>query len=87
MAEVTQYTFSWADVAEALIKKQDIHEGEWIAGIEFVFNVGIVGTNPSDARPGTMLFANSVQLSKPQPNSPPHLIVDAAKVNPKSSKS
>ena len=26
MVEVTQYTFSWAEIAEMLIKRQGIHE-------------------------------------------------------------
>jgi hypothetical protein len=84
MAEATQYTFSWAEVAEILIKKQNIHEGEWVASIEFTINAGVVGTGPTDAKPGMIVTANNVQLAKAQPNSPPHLVVDAAKVNPKS---
>jgi hypothetical protein len=83
MAEVTQYAFSWTEVAEALIKKQDIHEGEWTPVVEFAFTVGVLGPNPKDSRPGMMILGNSLQLVRAQPNSPPHLVVDAAKVNPK----
>jgi len=43
MAEVTQYTFSWSEVTETLIKKQNIHEGKWIAAIEFGVNAGVFG--------------------------------------------
>jgi hypothetical protein len=84
MAEVTQYTFSWSEVAEQLIKKQGIHEGQWIATVEFTINAGFVGLgpNPADTRPGMMVTAGSVQLAKAQPNAPAHFIVDAAKVNP-----
>lgn len=84
MAEATQYTFSWAEVAELLIKKQDIHEGEWTAGVEFVVTAAVVGPTPNDARPGLMVMANNVQLIRSQPNTLPHLVIDAAKVNPKS---
>jgi len=84
MAEVVQYTFDWSEVAELLIKKQNIHEGEWMASIEFTINAGIVGAGPSDARPGMLLLANKVQLARAQANSPPQLVVDAAKVNPAS---
>lgn len=82
MVEVTQYSFSWPEVTEALLKKQGIHEGEWTAILEFAINAGVVGQGPADAKPGMMVVANGVQLLKAQPNSPPHLIVDAAKVNP-----
>jgi hypothetical protein len=83
MAEATQYSFTWVEIAETLIKKQDIHEGEWVASLEFAVNAGIVGQSPTDAKPGLFIFANTVQLAKAQPNSPPHLVVDAAKANPK----
>jgi hypothetical protein len=84
MAEATQYTFSWAEVAELLIRKQDIHEGDWTAAVEFVVTAAVVGPTPTDAKPGLMVMSNSVQLVRTQPNTPPHLVVDAAKVNPKS---
>ena len=83
MAEATQYTVSWTEVAEALIKKLDIHEGEWTATTEFVVTAGVVGPNPGDARPGMMIMANNLQLVRAQPNTPPHLVVNAANVNPK----
>ncbi len=35
MAEPTQYTFSYKEVVEALIKQQDLHEGEWAIFVEF----------------------------------------------------
>jgi hypothetical protein len=84
MAEITQYTFSWHEVAEMLIKKQKIHEGEWVALIEFGITPGMVGPSPTDAKPGMSIVANGVQLAKAQPGAPPNLVVDAAKVNPKS---
>ena len=82
MVEVTQqYMFTWAEIAELLIKKQDIHEGEWTAAAEFVLNGAIVGPTANEAKPGLMLMINNIQLVKAQPNTPPHLVVDAAKVN------
>jgi hypothetical protein len=83
MADATQFTFSWAEITEILIKKQDLHEGEWMAGIEFTLNIGFMGATPAEARPGLMTLANSLQLTRAQPGAPPHMIVDAAKVNPK----
>ena len=84
MAEPTQFTFSIAEAAEALIKKQGIHEGKWILAIEFNVSIGVIGSGPTEARPGAMMLANTIQLMKaPDPaTAPPHLIVDAAIVNP-----
>jgi hypothetical protein len=83
MAEPTQYTFSWPEVAELLIKKQDIHEGKWMVALEFQINVGLMGIQPPAATPGVMALCNSVQLAKAQEQSPQNLVVDAAVVNPK----
>jgi hypothetical protein len=82
MAEVTQYAFTWTEVGELLIKHQGIHEGQWIAIAEFTVNAGLMGQTPTDSRPGVMVMANGVQLQKALPGAPPHLVVDAAKVNP-----
>ena len=83
MAEITQFNFGLAEVAEALIKQQDLHEGEWVVAVEFNVNVGMMGLNPDAARPGVMILANQFQLARATPGqNPPHLVVDAAKVNP-----
>jgi hypothetical protein len=83
MVEVSQYNFSFAELAEALIKRQSLHEGKWLIGVELTVNVGIMGTAPETSRPGAMLLANQVQLVRAIPGQhPPHLIVDAAVVNP-----
>jgi hypothetical protein len=84
MAEATQYNFSLADIAEALIKRQNLHEGEWVVGVEFGLNVGAMGTSQEAIRPGVMVLANQIQLVKAIPGQPhpPGLVVDAAVVNP-----
>jgi hypothetical protein len=84
MAEITQYSFSLAEVAEALIKRKNLHEGEWVVGVEFVLNVGAMGMSPETVRPGAMVLANQLQLVKAPPGQPqpPGLVVDAAVVNP-----
>jgi hypothetical protein len=82
MAEVSQYTFSWLEVTETLIKKQNIHEGQWMAIIEFAVVGGVVGQGPSDARPGLVATATSIQLVRAQPTSATHLVIDASQVNP-----
>jgi hypothetical protein len=44
MAEVNSYGFDYKEVAEALIKKQGIHEGLW--GIYMEFGLGTATINP-----------------------------------------
>ena len=83
MAEVTQYSFTWQEVGELLVKKQDLHEGQWVALIEFGINAGMVGPSQAEAKPGMSIIANGVQLARAQPGAPTNLIVDAEKVNPK----
>jgi hypothetical protein len=83
MAEPTQFTFSIVETTEALIKKQGIHDGKWMIAIEFNINIALIGTGPTDARPGAMILANSLQLVKaPESGAPPNMVVDAAVVNP-----
>jgi len=83
MSEVTQYDFSFVELTEALIQRQGLHKGQWIVGVELNITVGILGMNPETSRPGAMLLANRLQLMKAIPGQhPPHLIVDAAVVNP-----
>ena len=86
MAEATQYTFNLREVAELLIQKQGIHEGKWVAAIEFTVNVGMMGVVQADVKPGVMVLANSVQLLKAQEGMPPNLIVDASAVKPQPKK-
>jgi hypothetical protein len=86
MAEVTQFTFDFKEVATALIKQQGLHEGCWLVGFEFGMAAGIIGPTPEDARPAAVVQLLKVQLVKqtqtPVPH--PHLTVDASEVNPAS---
>ncbi|HUI12563.1 MAG TPA: hypothetical protein VL048_03725 [Xanthobacteraceae bacterium] len=84
MAEPTQFTFAWKEVAEALIKKADIHEGLWLVSVDFNFTAGVMGPNPGDARPGAAMLIPSLSLVKASAEAPAHLTVDAAKANPAS---
>ena len=87
MADPTQFTFSMAEATEALLKKQGIHEGKWMIGIEFTVNVAMIGTGPNDAKPGAMVLASNLQLVRaPETGAPPNMVVDAALANPPESK-
>jgi hypothetical protein len=82
MAEVPMYAFDYKEVAEALIKKQGIHEGLW--GVYMQFGIGAANISSGPSEP-TLLPAAIVPVVKigiqrfDQPNS---LTVNAAEVNP-----
>lgn len=80
MAEPTQFSFSWAEVAELLIKKVGVQEGKWVAGIEYTVSLGMMALDQTGSRPGAVLLANRLQLSKANPDTPPNMIVDAAEL-------
>jgi hypothetical protein len=82
MAEAKeQYVFSHAEVIEALIKKQELHEGIWM----IYFELGINGANIAhpvtrDPTPAAIIPIVKVGLQKTDAVSP--IAVDAAVVNP-----
>ena len=83
MAEVTQYTFSYKEVIEALIKQQGIHEGIWSIRVEF--GMGAINVNTEegskDITPAAIIAVKSIGLQAgTEINS---LTVDAAEVNPR----
>ncbi|HLA12890.1 MAG TPA: hypothetical protein VJ023_20055 [Pyrinomonadaceae bacterium] len=79
MAEATTYLFDYKEVAEALIKKQDIHEGFWGIGIEFGFGAQNVKT-PKGYAPAAIIPVQKIGLNRwDEPN---NMTVDAAQVNP-----
>jgi hypothetical protein len=87
MADPTQYTFSMIEATEALIKQQGLHEGKWLIGIEFNVNIAMMGTGPTDVKPGAMILANGLTLQRADDvTAPPTLVVDAAIVNPRQTK-
>lgn len=83
MAEATQYTFTYSEVVEALIKKQGLHEGQWGIFIEF----GIQGVNagPTEDQlvPAAVVPVLKIGLQIAQPGKPVPGTVDAASVNPR----
>ena len=87
MATPTQYSIELNEVATALIKAQNIHEGKWWVGFEFLLGTGLLGgqVGSPDAFPGGFFAIRRITLAQAttEPPPPPHLIVDAAVVNPK----
>ena len=81
MAEATEFSFSFKEVVEALLKKQGIHEGLWGLSVKFGIQATNVGPNASDLLPAAIVPLMSIGLSKFE--SETSLSVDASKVNPK----
>ena len=82
MAEIRQVTFTHREVAEALVRRQGIHEGHWGIYVEF----GIAGANVG-APEGDDLFPAAIvpvrRLGIQRFEEANALTVDAAVVNPR----
>jgi hypothetical protein len=82
MAEVKNYLFDYKEVAEALIKKQGIHEGLWGIYMEFGISAANIPIDPSGQvfLPAAIVPVAKIGIQRfDKPNS---LTVDAAEVNP-----
>ncbi len=81
MAEVKSIEFNYKEVAEALIKHNDIHEGLWGISIKFGIQAANISAGPGeDLTPAAIVPVLKIGLQKfEEENS---LSVDAAKVNP-----
>lgn len=80
MAEIRQqYVFSYQEVAEALIKKQNLHEGIWAIYLEFALGAANI-QGPEGIMPAAIVPLVKVGLQKAEAVSA--IAVDAAVVNP-----
>lgn len=85
MAEPTQYSFNYKEMAEILIKHQGIHEGLWQVYFKFGIQAANMAFNDaSNYLPTAMIPILEVGIQKSEKEAP--LTVDAAKINPKKSK-
>jgi hypothetical protein len=82
MPEPSQVTFSFQEIAELLVKKQELHEGIWGIFLKFGLGASNIGPNDTDLRPAAIVGVIEIGLQKFDKSS--NLTVDAAKVNPKS---
>ena len=80
MAETNLVTFSYKEVVEALLKKQNIHEGLWALYIEF--GIGAVNAGPSSDQlsPSAIVPVGKIGIQRTTEIN--NLSVDAAEVNP-----
>jgi len=84
MAEASQITFSYKEVAEALIKKHGLSEGLWAVSVKFGIQAANFGPNDNDLKPTAIIPILEFGLQKTDKEN--NLTVDAAKVNPKPKK-
>lgn len=82
MAEVTSYLFDYKELAEALIKKQGIHEGLWGICMQFGIIAGNIPTDPSEQTILPAAIVPIVKVGIQRFDNPSSLTVDAAEVNP-----
>ena len=84
MAEPNQIVFDYKEVAEALIRKHNLHEGLWGLYVEFGFGAVSLGDDATKAlTPTALVSVRKIGLQRSPEET--NLTVDAAKVNPATS--
>jgi hypothetical protein len=80
MPEATQVVFKHKELAEILVKHQNIHDGIWGLFIRFGIGGSNVGPSEADLNPAAIVPVLEIGLQKFDKET--NLSVDAAKVNP-----
>ena len=80
MPEASLITYSFKELAELLVKDQDIHEGLWGIYARFAINAANVGASGTDLRPTALVPIVEIGLQRFDELN--NLSVDAAEVNP-----
>lgn len=81
MAEATMFVFSYKELAETLVKKQDIHEGLWGVYIKFGFGAINIG-DPQTGMLSPTAICSVQEIGIQRFDQASNLTVDAAEVNP-----
>jgi hypothetical protein len=84
MAEATQYTFNFKEIAEALVKRQGLHEGIWGIVVKFGLGAAYTGPTPEEHLPTAMIPILEIGIAKQEQIT--SVSVDAAVVNPRPTK-
>lgn len=82
MAEVKTYLFDYKEVAEALIKREGIHEGIWGIYMEFGITAANISSGPSEQTLVPAAIIPVLKLGIQRFDKPNSLTVDAAEINP-----
>lgn len=82
MPEAMTYAFTHKELAELLIKKQDIHEGFWAIYIEFGLGAVNIAVDPNDPNmlPAAIVPVKRIGIHRHDQSN--QLTVDASQVNP-----
>lgn len=89
MADANQYVFEHREIITLMIKKLDLHEGEWCLLLNTNFAAGMMGIGPDQSTVGFMVTIPNFGIQRKvagMPEIPGSIFVDAAKVNPKKKK-
>jgi len=82
MPEVLNYAFTHKELAELMIKKQDLHEGHWCISIEFGLGAANLAAGPEDSNMFPTAIVPVKRIGIQRHERPNQLTVDAAEVNP-----
>ena len=82
MADASRYEISFEEIAVALVRQLDIHEGLWTLNVNFSFEAKNVATPAKPMRPGFLGALNHLSLVRVT-TVVPGLTVNAARVNPR----
>jgi hypothetical protein len=82
MPEIQNITFTHKEIAEALIKKNNIHEGLWGISIEFGIGAANISQSPESVELYPAAIVPVLKIGILRFSSPNNLTVDAAEVNP-----
>lgn len=85
MPEATQIMFKFTELAELLVKKQDLHEGHW--GIVVRFGISAANVALGSSGPLPTAIVPILELGIQREKEPTPLTVDASVVNPISEES
>ena len=80
MPEITTYNYSHKEVAEALVKFNNLHEGHWSMIVEFGISAANIQTGVNQYSPAAIVPILKIGIAKADTETP--LSVDASKVNP-----
>lgn len=85
MPESKNYTFSYQELAELMIKNLDLHEGLWGLYVEYNLGAANIPVNPANPDPKVIApasFAMVKSIGLQRFDAPNNLTLDAAAVNP-----
>jgi hypothetical protein len=80
MPEATQVVFKHKELAEILVKHQNIHDGIWGLFLRFGIGATNVGASETDLQPAAIVPVLEIGLQRFDKET--NISVDAAKVNP-----